>query len=105
MYYDPSFLKGEITSIVHLYHELCHAYNFVTGTIFPGYGPDGVDADNVRQPVPNAELQAVGLRVSAPPSISTGTRRHRPGQQSEAFSENGLRQEFGIPPRKQYRGD
>ncbi|WP_191487241.1 M91 family zinc metallopeptidase [Pseudomonas sp. FEN] len=106
VYYDPSFLKGEITSIVHLYHELCHAYNFVTGTIFPGYGPDGVDADNVRQRVPNAELQAVGLRVSSPPFDFDRDPATPPlDSNPEAFSENGLRQEFGIPPRKQYRGD
>ncbi|WP_248800852.1 M91 family zinc metallopeptidase [Pseudomonas sp. MWU13-2105] len=106
VYYDPSFLKGEITSIVHLYHELCHAYNFVTGTIFPGYGPDGVDADNVRQRVPNAELQAVGLRVSAPPFDFDRDPATPPlDSNPEAFSENGLRQEFGIAPRKQYRGD
>jgi len=104
VYYDPSFLKGEVTSIVHLYHELCHAYNHVTGTIFPGWGADGVDAGKPRDSVPNAELQAVGLAAHAPafdfdanpatPPLTTNP---------EAFTENGLRLEFGIPPRKQYR--
>ncbi|KIH82217.1 M91 family zinc metallopeptidase [Pseudomonas batumici] len=101
VYYDPSFLKGEVTSIVHLYHELCHAYNFVTGTMLPGYGLDGVDAGKPRDVVPNAELQAVGLDVDFDANPATAPLPGNP----EAFTENGLRLEFGITPRKQYRED
>ncbi|QXI27333.1 M91 family zinc metallopeptidase [Pseudomonas vanderleydeniana] len=102
VYYDPSFLKGEVTSIVHLYHELCHAYNYVTGTMFPGLSPDGIDGDRPRHAIPNLELQAVGLNVEGMAFRFAG----QPGPLSsnpEAFSENGLRREFGIEPRKQYR--
>ncbi len=106
VYYDPSFLKGEVTSIVHLYHELCHAYNFVTGTTFPDWGPDGVDGNKPRRPIPNAELQAVGLNVDSPPFDFDRDPATPPlSSNPEAFTENGLRLELGIPPRKQYRGD
>ncbi|AMB85471.1 hypothetical protein AWM79_09210 [Pseudomonas agarici] len=106
VYYDPSFLKGEVTSVVHLYHELCHAYNFVTGTMFLGYGQDGVDGDKPRQSVPNGELQAVGLKADVPPFDFDRNPATPPlDSNPEAFTENGLRREFGIAPRKQYRGD
>lgn len=106
VYYDPSFLKGEVTSIVHLYHELCHAYNLVTGTMFPHYGQDGADGDKPRHWVPNSELQAVGLKADIPPFDFDGNPATPPlDSNPEAFTENGLRKEFGIAPRKQYRGD
>ncbi|NWD72302.1 hypothetical protein HX870_32355 [Pseudomonas gingeri] len=106
VYYDPSFLKAEVTSIVHLYHELCHAYNFVTGTTFPGLGPDGVDAGKPRNLVRNAELQAVGLEAQVPAFDFDANSATPPlTTNPEAFTENGLRLEFGIPPRKQYRED
>ncbi|WP_273826308.1 M91 family zinc metallopeptidase [Pseudomonas asplenii] len=104
VYYDPSFLKGEVTSIVHLYHELCHAYNYVTGTMFPGMSADGIDGDRPRHAIPNLELQAVGLNIQGA-SFPFAGHPDPLSSNPEAFSENGLRREFGIPPRKQYRED
>ena len=107
VYYDPSFLKDEVTSIVHLYHELCHAYNFMTGTIFPGYSANGLGLHRPPgRPVPNAELQAVGLNIQGPPfNFDTHPATPPLSTNPTAFTENGLRQEFGIPPREQYRDD
>ncbi|BBP78894.1 hypothetical protein PHLH7_49980 [Pseudomonas sp. Ost2] len=106
VYYDPSFLKGEVTSIINLYHELCHAYNYVTGTMFPGFGDDGVDGYKRRHRVPNGELQAVGLKADVPPFDFDGDPATPPlDSNPEAFTENGLRKELGIAPRKQYQTD
>ncbi len=66
---------GWMPPSVFLHHELAHAYNSVTGTIIPGE---------------EAENQAIGLPVTA---YSDNPR---------SLTENGLREEFGIPLRTVY---
>jgi uncharacterized protein YukE len=81
--------------MVVLYHELAHAYDACHGTSVDGtYG----GADNPG--VPNAEREAVGLPVDAdhnPTTPSTLAPGHPYG-----LTENGLRQEFGLPLRPRY---
>ena len=101
--YNPSFRRDGLASIVVLYHELCHAYNRLTGTVFRGDSLDGKDGEKSREMTSNAELQAVGLPVEEQTfdfdnDPNTPTLNTNP----EPFSENGLRQEFGLPLRKQY---
>lgn len=88
---------------MQLYHGLCHAYNYLTGTIFPGESLDGVDGNKPRAMIPNAELQAIGLPVDAPPfDFDNDPTTPALDSNPEPFSENGIRKEFGLPPRKQY---
>ena len=80
-YAPPAMLLG---------HELVHAHDMTTGTIPPGMsrnpGPSG-------EPVPNAELAAVGL------PYGQGRRTPRPRPRT---SENDLRRALGMPPRRSY---
>lgn len=103
VFYNPSFRRDGLVSLGVLYHELCHAYNYLTGTVFRGDSLDGEDGEKPREMTSNAELQAVGLPVQGQtfdfdndpntPALNTNP---------EPFSENGIRQEFGLPLRKQY---
>jgi hypothetical protein len=104
IWYNTTDIRPGTPSIVTLFHELCHAYNHVSGTLLRGESPDGIDGAQPRDWVNNHELQAVGLPTSAPPfdfdhDPSTPPTTTNP----PAFSENGLRKELGLPPRKQYR--
>ncbi|MBP1125753.1 MULTISPECIES: M91 family zinc metallopeptidase [Pseudomonas] len=103
VYYNPSFIGNRMSNIPLLYHELCHAYNVVTGTSLQGASLDGADGNKPRPIIPNHELQAVGLPTDAiafdfdndpstPPTHTNAT----------PFTENGIREELGMPPRKQY---
>lgn len=93
-------------SVITLFHELCHAYNHVTGTKLRGTSLDGVDEHYPRNQIDNTELQAVGLPTSEqafdfdndPSTPPTNTN-------PETFSENGLRKELGWPLRTQYAID
>lgn len=87
--------------VITLYHEMSHAYNYVTGTLQPGEydGPDTVDRG-----VNNRERQAVGLETSNDPydfdgDPSTPPTTHNPDE----LTENGLRDEFGVARREAYR--
>lgn len=85
--------------IIILFHELCHAYNYVTGSVVPGGIQDPQDGSlTARQ-----ERQAIGLPASEyrfdfdddPSTPPTDTN-------PEAFTENGLRKELGLPLRERY---
>jgi hypothetical protein len=89
-------------SIIQLFHELCHAYNHVTGTRLHGISEQGADGNRARVRVSNQELQALGLPTSAAPfdfdhDPDTAPTTTNP----EPFSENGLRRELGLPLRLQ----
>ena len=91
-------------SIITLFHELCHAYNHVTGTRLNGVSEASADGDRARIQLSNEELQTLGLPTSAEPfdfdndpdTVPTTTN-------PEPFSENGLRKELGLLPRLQGR--
>lgn len=105
VHYNPSYHSEAfpVPSVV-LKHELGHAYNITSGTaqdgVYSGPGPDGAAG------VARAERQAVGLEngglpfdfdrnPSTPPT--TANPRH--------LSENGLREEMGLPRRNDYNID
>ncbi|QWF15371.1 M91 family zinc metallopeptidase [Lysobacter capsici] len=98
--YNPSNHSEQFPAPpVVLFHELSHAYNGVNGTAqrgtYAGAGPDnGINND---------EMQAVGLnnggaafdfdRDPATPATTANPK---------ALSENGLREEMGLPQRPNY---
>ncbi|MFP2927537.1 M91 family zinc metallopeptidase [Pyxidicoccus sp. 3LG] len=72
--------------IVGFFHEMVHAYNYVTGTLAPGT-TGGVN---------NRELAAVGLPYDHDGNAST------PDQHPGHTSENRIREQLGLPPRPEY---
>ena len=103
VYYNPTHSIPGAIPLTALYHELCHAYNFVTGTRFLGSGPDGHLGTKQAPQVNNEELQAVGLPCNTAPfdfdnDPATPARQTNPTQ----YSENGIREELGLPLRKTY---
>ncbi|WP_375772155.1 M91 family zinc metallopeptidase [Archangium gephyra] len=72
--------------LVGLFHEMVHAYNYVTGTLAPGT-TDGVN---------NREQAAVGLPYDHDADPST------PAQHPGHTNENRLREELGLPSRPRY---
>lgn len=103
VYYNPAFSTPGAIPLTSLYHELCHAYNFVTGTRFLGASPDGHQGTKQAALVKNDELQAVGLPCNTAPfdfdkDPATPALPTNPAQ----FSENGMREELGLPLRKTY---
>lgn len=111
--YNPQLQSDYFPApVVVLYHEMSHAYNAVTGTFqngnYTGTGPDGpvTDASGnvIRQGVPNRERGAVGLD-------NTGTSYDYDGNPNtpnttanpRALTENGMREELGLPSRNSYR--
>ncbi len=100
--YNPSFHMDAFPApVVVLYHEMSHAYNFVNGSLQPGNysGPDAADRG-----ISNSERQAVGLETTAPafdfdgdPSTPSTTAN------PDHLTENGLREELGLPDRPSYR--
>lgn len=101
--YSVRDVLGANPSVIALFHELCHAYNHVTGTLLPGTSPQPSHGLLPPKPVRNTELQAVGLPTSAAPfdfdgEASTPSTNTNP----QAFSENGLREELGLPLRTRY---
>lgn len=88
---------GFVPSVV-LYHEMSHGYNMTHGNMlsgtYTGSGPD-------KNQVPNSERQAVGLDTTATPydfGDGSGPITHNPF----ALTENGLREEMGLPDRPSY---
>lgn len=104
--YNP-FLSPQVYNphsllpIVALYHELCHAYNAVTGTWVAGVTEEsmGTTTEQVR----NTERQAVGLPIAMDPFDFDHDPETPPTQSNpQAFTENGLRKELGLPLRTTY---
>lgn len=106
IYYNPQFSRPGLIPLVGLYHELCHAYNAMTGTVVPGRTEETVGGKTAQ--IDNVELQAVGLPIPGmtpfdfdldpltPPTLTN----------PEAYTENGLRKELGLPLRRSYlQGD
>lgn len=92
--YNPSFhndLRGSgygfPVPAVTLYHELSHAWNGVTGTSQQGTHGEGVDRGQN-----NRERQAVGLPTTPPAG----------GANPVFATENGIRNEMGLPNRPSY---
>lgn len=101
--YSIQDVMGNAPSVIALFHELCHAYNHVTGTLLPGSSPQAWDGLLPAKLVRNVELQAVGLPTNAAPFDFDGNPATPPTNTNPvAFSENGLRQELGLPPRARY---
>lgn len=107
VYYNPGFHTdpsitgnpGFSNPVIVLNHELAHSYNQTTGTLQPGqYTGNDVDGTYVYPDgtvgINNLERQAVGL----PTSPTEGTAN------PEWATENGLREEMGLPDRPFYVG-
>lgn len=105
---DPNVANdvGFPSSFVVLHHELSHAYNDVTGTMQRGEHQDPnstdgphvvIDPNSGRQfnvpGINNAERQAVGLETDPPAG----------NPNPEYATENGIREEMGLPDRPVYR--
>ncbi len=100
IHYNPAIEVDATPGVVLLYHELCHAYNRVTGTVFPGDGFDGLRDEKSTRRVPNEELQAVGLPAQVTPFDFDGDPTTPPLDTNPMpFAENGLREELGLAPR------
>ncbi|PAA15228.1 hypothetical protein CJU81_03270 [Pseudomonas fragi] len=103
VYYNPTHSLPGALPLTALYHELCHAYNFVTGTRFMGSSPDGRRATKQAPLVSNEELQATGLPCSTEPfdfdkDPATPALLTNPSP----YSENGMLEELGLALRKTY---
>jgi hypothetical protein len=94
--YNPSFHSDQFpASSLILFHELSHAYNNVTGTMYPGQQT----APGVDQGTPFAEHQVVGLpgtpaNYNFPGGTGAGGRN--------PFTENDMRAEMGFQTRPSY---
>lgn len=104
IWYSTRNTRSATPSVFTLFHELCHAYNQVTGTKLPG---TSLDADlgpgKPREQISNVELQAVGLPTETEPFDFDGDPNTPPTTTNpQPFSENGLRKELGWFPRRQY---
>lgn len=100
--YNPSFHMDAFPApVVVLYHEMSHAYNFTNGTLQPGNynGPDAADRG-----ISNSERQAVGLETTAAPFDFDGDPSTPPTTANpDHLTENGIREELGLPDRPSYR--
>ncbi|HEU4426992.1 MAG TPA: M91 family zinc metallopeptidase [Pilimelia sp.] len=90
-----------------LFHELAHVYDYGNNTSVDGRHEDPNDTDVNWDPdrnewvgVPNDERQAVGLPIDHDDDPSTPTRVD-PDHPFD-YTENGLRDELGLPPRTHY---
>ncbi|EFV12697.1 M91 family zinc metallopeptidase [Segniliparus rugosus] len=100
----------ETPPTVVLFHELAHAYDFANGTMAPGYyGPNGTDRMDGQLLSPtsylrNAEREAVGLPFNWDGESSTPETRVPDSVHPYELTENGLREEMGLPDREHYLG-
>lgn len=88
--------------IIGLHHEMAHAYNGATGSMFPGStevkNPDGTSSEE-----DNAERQAVGVESDVTPFDFDNDPSTPPTTLNPyPLTENGLREEMGLPLRKGY---
>ncbi|MGF6096858.1 M91 family zinc metallopeptidase [Pseudomonas sp. 18175] len=91
--YNPHYFSENALPLTYLFHELAHAYNFKTGTVFSG--KKGME--------PNVELQAVGLPTSAAPFDFDDDPATPPvNTNPDPFNENALRKEMDVPLRESY---
>ncbi|WP_411736510.1 M91 family zinc metallopeptidase [Pseudomonas saxonica] len=103
VYYNPTFSSKDSLPIAVLYHELCHAYNHVTGTRFLGASPDGPAGVKQAPLINNVELQAVGLPCNVEPFDFDGDPTTPASKTNpKPYSENGIREELGLPLRTTY---
>lgn len=84
--YNPLAQRPGTPSLVMLYHELCHVWNFVTGS---------VTQDQERQAV-GLDAGAQGFDYDDDPATPPDTSNPFP------FNENALRLELGLPARQTY---
>jgi hypothetical protein len=99
--YNPNFSPSGLLPIIGLYHELCHAYNAVTGTVVPGETAETLGTRTVQ--TLNRERQAVGLPIAMEPFDFDLNPDTPPTQTNpHAFTENAIRQEFGLGRRNTY---
>jgi hypothetical protein len=100
--YSPTVDVAGGPPVVILYHEMAHIYDFVNGTSADGTYQDPAHPDLMPDGsgVPNRERQAVGLPIDDDGDPSTPKRidRLHPLQ----YTENGLREEMGVPLRRWY---
>jgi len=84
--YNPLAQRPDTPSLVMLYHELCHVWNFVTGSVMD-----------------EPERQAVGLEAG-PQGFDYDDDPATPPDTSNPFpfNENALRLELGLPARQTY---
>lgn len=94
---DPTDDWNDTPPSVILYHEMAHNYNYVTGSLAPG---DYNGAEPIDHGQGNRERQAVGLPIDHDndPSTPEQTVVGHPHE----LTENGLRDELGIPRRPTY---
>lgn len=124
--YNPQFMPGDaVEPMTVLFHEMSHAYNYMTGTLQPGYykgdgtkNPPANGNDNpfkdakgniIEDPrinVRNGERQAVGLENDGvkydfdnDPTTPATTANPK------SLTENGLREEMNRPKRPVYRSN
>lgn len=94
--YNPSSHSDQFpVSAGTLFHELSHAYNHVTGTMYPGRQR----APGDDRGTPFAEHQVVGLPGTPAPHNFPGG--NGPSN-TNPFTENDLRTEMGLPLRPSY---
>lgn len=85
--FNPLMQVPGATPLIALYHELCHIWNYATGSV-AGEG----------------ELQAVGLATGeAPFDFDDDPTTPDTASNPAPFNENALRAEMGLPPRLSYR--
>ena len=101
VYYNPAHQRAGSVPLASLYHELCHAYNYVTGTVFSGTSAEQLFPEMPPHQTQNSELQAIGLPAEVTPFDFDGDPQTPPTKTNpQAFSENGLLMELGLPLRK-----
>jgi hypothetical protein len=85
--YNPAWYPADSFPVVVFYHELCHAYNFATGSVFTF----------------DHERQVVGLPTEHPPfDFDNDSQTPSLNTNPDPFNENSLRRELGLPLRLQY---
>ncbi|WP_248752567.1 M91 family zinc metallopeptidase [Pseudomonas sp. MWU15-20650] len=107
IWYNTGVLFKATPSIISLFHELCHAYYYVTGMVESGLSEENYPRSRNRK-VSNAEVQATGLPIVPVATTSADADDNSAPSAPPApfepplFSENRLRQELGFPLRQHY---